>query len=151
MHKRVDGTDRQKSGFNPPTAATIYSPRISRLFLRTISSIWYHLQFRIACYMCRHLWEGRHNERPGFDFRHYQIFWLLVDLERRPLSLVTIDELIGRKSNSSGLESLEYGCRNPSRWPRGTLYPQKLVLTSPTSGGRSVGIIRSRTEATEFS
>jgi hypothetical protein len=37
------------------------------------------------------------------------------------------------------------------RWPRNTLYPQKLVLTSPTSGGRSVGIIRLRTTATEFS
>ena len=31
------------------------------------------------------------------------------------------------------------------------LYPQKLALTSPTGGGRSVGIVRSRTEATEFS
>jgi hypothetical protein len=31
------------------------------------------------------------------------------------------------------------------------LYPQKLALTSPTSGGRSVGIVRSRTKATEFS
>jgi hypothetical protein len=33
---------------------------------------------------------------------------------------------------------------------RGTLYPQKLALTSTTSGGRSVGIVRSRTQATEF-
>ena len=31
------------------------------------------------------------------------------------------------------------------------LYPQKLALTSPTGGGRSVGIIRVRTKATEFS
>jgi hypothetical protein len=30
-------------------------------------------------------------------------------------------------------------------------FPKKLAITSPTSGGRSVGIIRSRTEATEFS
>jgi len=30
------------------------------------------------------------------------------------------------------------------------LYPQKLTLTSPTGGGRSVGIVRSRTKATEF-
>ena len=30
------------------------------------------------------------------------------------------------------------------------LYPQKLVLTSPTGGGRSVGIVRVRTKATEF-
>jgi hypothetical protein len=30
------------------------------------------------------------------------------------------------------------------------LYPQKLALISPTSGGRSVGIVRSRTKATEL-
>jgi hypothetical protein len=40
---------------------------------------------------------------------------------------------------------------NPLLWPRDTLYPQKLALTSPTSGGLSVGIVRSRTKATEFS
>jgi hypothetical protein len=34
---------------------------------------------------------------------------------------------------------------------RESLYPQKLALTSPTSDGRSVGIVRSRTKATEFS
>jgi len=31
------------------------------------------------------------------------------------------------------------------------LYPQNLALTSPTGGDRSVGIVRSRTKATEFS
>jgi hypothetical protein len=51
----------------------------------------------------------------------------------------------------SCLENREYGCRDPSRWPRGTLYPQKLANTSPTSGGRSVGIVRSRTQTMEFS
>jgi hypothetical protein len=40
-----------------------------------------------------------------------------------------------------------YGRRDPLRWPRDTLYPQKLVLTSPTSGGRSVGIVRLRTKS----
>jgi hypothetical protein len=30
------------------------------------------------------------------------------------------------------------------------LYPQKLALTSLKSGGRSVGIVRSQTEATDF-
>jgi hypothetical protein len=40
--------------------------------------------------------------------------------------------------------------RYPLRWPRDTPYPQKLALTSPTSGGRSVGIVRSRTKVTEF-
>ena len=31
------------------------------------------------------------------------------------------------------------------------LYPQKLTLTSPTGGGRSVGIVRVRTKATKLS
>jgi hypothetical protein len=55
-----------------------------------------------------------------------------VGLERGPFSLVrTTEELLDR--------------------PRGTLYPQKLAITSPTSGGRSVGIVRSRTQTMEFS
>jgi hypothetical protein len=55
------------------------------------------------------------------------------------------------KSSGSCLESRGYGHRDQSRWPRGTLYPQKLPITSPTSGGRSVGIVRSRTQTIEFS
>jgi hypothetical protein len=51
----------------------------------------------------------------------------------------------------SCLENREYGRRDPSRWPRGTLYPLKLAITSPTSGCRSVGIVRSRTQTMEFS
>jgi hypothetical protein len=65
---------------------------------------------------------------PGFDSRRYQIFWEVVDLERGPLSLVsTIEELLEWKINGSGLEIREYGSRDPSRWPRGTLYPQMLA------------------------
>jgi hypothetical protein len=75
-----------------------------------------------------------------------------VGLERGPLSLVsTTEQLFERNSSGSGLEIREYGRRDPSRWQRGTLYPQKkLALSSPTSGGRSVGIVRSRIQATEF-
>jgi hypothetical protein len=39
---------------------------------------------------------------------------------------------------------------DPLRWPRETLCPQKFALTSPTSGGRSVGIVRLRTKSTEI-
>jgi hypothetical protein len=47
-----------------------------------------------------------------------------VGLERGPLNLVsTIEELLERKSSGSGLEKREYGRRDPSRCPRGTLYP----------------------------
>jgi hypothetical protein len=38
-----------------------------------------------------------------------------------------------------------YGRGDPMRWPRDTLYPQKLALASLTIGGRSVGIVRLRT------
>jgi hypothetical protein len=69
-------------------------------------------------------------QRSGFDYRRYQIFWL-VGLEWNLLSLVnTTEELLGRKSSCSGLEIREYSRRDLSRWPRGTLYPQKLELTS---------------------
>jgi hypothetical protein len=75
-----------------------------------------------------------------------------VGLERGPLSLVsTTEELLARKSSGSGLESREYGRRDSSLLPRGTLYLQKLALTLPTIGGHSVGIVRSWTQATEFS
>jgi hypothetical protein len=88
----------------------------------------------------------------GFDSWRYQIFWEVVGLERGPLSLVSpIEELLGRKSSGFCLEIREYGRRDPSRWLRGSLYRTKLALTSPASGGRSAGIVRSRTQATVFS
>jgi hypothetical protein len=52
--------------------------------------------------------------------------------------------------SSSSQENREYGRIGPSRWPRDTLYSQKLALIWETSGGRSVGIVRSRTKATEL-
>jgi hypothetical protein len=89
---------------------------------------------------------------PGFDFRRYKIFWDVVGLEWDPLSLVsTTEELLERKSSGSGLEDREYGSGDPLRLPRDILSPQKLALTSPTSGDRSVSIVRSWSKATEFS
>jgi hypothetical protein len=79
-------------------------------------------------------------QRSGFDSRRYKIFWEVVSLELGPLSLMsTIEELLERKSSGSCLESREYGRRDPSRWPS---IRKKLELTSPTSGDRSVGIVR---------
>jgi hypothetical protein len=63
-------------------------------------------------------------QRSGFDSRHYPISCKVVGLERGPLSLVsTNEELLGIKRRGSGLESREYGRRDPSLWPR-DLYPQ---------------------------
>jgi hypothetical protein len=83
----------------------------------------------------------------------YQISWEVMGLERGPLSLVsTIEELLERISSCIGLEKprlrpLRICCADYATH----LYPQKLALTSPTSGGHSVGIVRSRAQATVFS
>jgi hypothetical protein len=44
------------------------------------------------------------------------------------------------------LKTERNGRGDPLRWPCDTLYPQKLALISPTSGGLSVGIVRLRTK-----
>jgi hypothetical protein len=88
---------------------------------------------------------------PAFDSLRSQIFWEVVGLERGPLSLVsTTEELLGRNSSGSGLGSREYGRGDPLRWPRDAFHLQKLALASPTSGGRSVCIVLSRTMTTEL-
>jgi hypothetical protein len=63
----------------------------------------------------------------------------------------TTEELLGRKSSHSGLENriMAIGIHHADHMA--PFYPQKLALTSPTSSGRSVGIVRSWTQATEFS
>jgi hypothetical protein len=85
---------------------------------------------------------------PGFDFRRYQIF-------------------LRRNGPGTGsTQPHEYNCgvtwkkqkrlrsRNPRIRQWGsvalTLDSKTLSLISPTSGGRSVGIVRSRTNASEF-
>jgi hypothetical protein len=77
-----------------------------------------------------HLWSSGQSswlqiQRSRLDSRRYQIFWEVVGQERGPFSLVsTIQELLERESSGSGLESREHCRRDPSHWPRSTLYPQ---------------------------
>jgi hypothetical protein len=67
----------------------------------------------------------------------FEWFWEVVGLEQCPFSLVsTIDEILERKSSSCCIKNREYSRRDPTRWSRGTLYPQKLALISPKGGGR---------------
>jgi hypothetical protein len=75
-----------------------------------------------------------------------------VGLERGPLSLIsTIEELLGKNTSGSGLENLDYGHRGSSAMTKQhpTVH-KKLSLTSPTSSGRAVGIVCSRTQTTEL-
>jgi hypothetical protein len=94
---------------------------------------------------------GYRSRGPGFDSRRYQIFWEVVGLEWGPLNLVRItEELLDWKSSESGSRKLILSRGDQLRWLCDIIYPQKLAITSPTSG-RSVGIVRLRTKDTEFS
>jgi hypothetical protein len=109
----------------------------------TVEEMW------TLCHVGPPLWSVVRVSR--FDSQRYQIFWEVVGLERGLLSLVsTTEELLGRKCSGPGLENRDYGCRDPPRWPRNTLYPQKLILTLPTSRGCMVGIVHSLTKAREL-
>jgi hypothetical protein len=78
---------------------------------------------------------GYRSRGPGFYFRQYQIFREVVSLERGPLSLVnSIEELLGRNSSGSGLESLSA--------KDGTNFADKRR--------RPVSIVHSRTKVTEY-
>jgi len=62
---------------------------------------------------------------PGFDLRRYQIFWVVVGLERGPLCLVrlvrSIEELLEWKKWRLQVYKTEInGFGDPLRWPRDT-------------------------------
>jgi hypothetical protein len=70
-----------------------------------------------------------------------------LGLVRGPLSLVsTTEELLGRKVAApvQKTENTAVGIRHPDHMAPSI--GKKLVITSPTSGDRSVGIVRSRTQ-----
>jgi hypothetical protein len=67
------------------------------------------------------------------DMSHRNVDWHLTDYTA----------LYPRRWYSLEFNSFKGIGGNPLRWPRDILYPQKLALTSPTSGGGSVGIVRS--------
>jgi hypothetical protein len=76
----------------------------------------------------------------------------VVSLERGPLSLVsTTEELLDRKvvAYVYKTENTPVGIRHSDHVAPSIR--KKLAITSSTSGGRSVGIVRSRTKTMEFS
>jgi hypothetical protein len=94
---------------------------------------------------------GYRSRSSGFDSRLYHIFWEVMGLERGPLILVsTTEELREWKRIGSG-------SRNPRiavvviRCADHATPSIRKSWTWPTSGGRSVDIVRLWTKATEFS
>jgi restriction endonuclease S subunit len=75
-----------------------------------------------------------------------------MGLERGPLNLVsTTGELLDRKVAAPvyKTENTAVGIHHADLVAPSIR--KKLTITSPTSSGRSVGVVRSRTQATEFS
>jgi hypothetical protein len=94
---------------------------------------------------------GYSSRDSGFDSRRYQILWEIMGLERRQLSLVRItEELLEWKCSGSGSRKPRLKAVGTRCADHATLCTLKLPLTSPTSGGLSVGIVRLRSKATEF-
>jgi hypothetical protein len=96
------------------------------------------IAFRCLCGLVVRV-PGYRSRFPWFDSRCYQIFWEVVGLEWGSLSLVRITEELHERKRLRvvGIRCADHA--TPS-------IRKKLALTSPTSGGRSVGIVRLRTK-----
>jgi hypothetical protein len=85
---------------------------------------------------------GYRTRGPGFHSRRFQIFWEPMGLERGPLSLVrTTEELLGINSSGSGQKKRDLPGGSVALTTQNPL-SAKVGTTSPTSGGRSAGIVR---------
>jgi hypothetical protein len=93
---------------------------------------------------------GYTSKGPGFDSQSYQIFWEVWN-GVHSASWGQLRSYLNEKVAAPVQKTEINGRGNSLRWPRNTLYLQKLALTSPTSGGRLFNIVRLRTKATEFS
>jgi hypothetical protein len=86
---------------------------------KIINRIWLldnNLRYRIRDHFCGLVVgvSGYRSRGLRFDSRRYQIFLEAMGMKRGPLSLMsTAEELLGRNSSGSNLESLEYGTRYP--------------------------------------
>jgi hypothetical protein len=123
------------------TESVNYPFRLHRIYLL---KLWSHDRLCSLVVRVR----GYRSGGPGFDSRALQEK-KVVGLERGPL-VCTAEELFGR--NSKGFcqksENTAVGIRHADNVAPSIR--KKWALTSLTSGGRLVGMVRLRAEATEF-
>jgi hypothetical protein len=136
-------------GYIPYISVLVFIIVLNFSLARTTSCIYTRYDFCWDC-LCGLVVRvsGYRYRGHGFDSRRYQIFWVVVGLEPPEVNWgATWLKCSGSRSRKQRLTAVGIRCADHET----PLYPQKLVLTSPTGGGRSVAIVRSRTKATEFS
>jgi hypothetical protein len=120
----------------------------------SIMVIWHLLQFLLlnikAGTSCRQYWVLTKLLLYAFTqcwLVSRRCAWLDSSNSENILLVVVVFLYIENVAKSQGLFSDEGMHRADCATP---LYPQKLALTSPTSGGRSVGIVHLQTQAMQF-
>jgi hypothetical protein len=88
-------------------------------------------------------------QMSGLDSRLYQIFWRVWS-GVHSASWVQLRSYLEEKVAAPVQKTEITAVGDSPRWPRNTPSPQNLSLTSTRSGSRSVSILCSRTQATEF-
>jgi hypothetical protein len=90
-------------------------------------------------------------QRPQVRFPTLRDFLRSSGSGTGPLSLVRVTkEILGWKSSGSGSKNPRLTAVGVRCVDHASPSPQKLALSSPTSGGRSVVIVRLRTKGTDF-
>jgi hypothetical protein len=121
----------------------------------------YVFKYHQYCHVWRRLttafliqWSEFLATHAGFDSRSDHIFWEVVGMERGPLSFVRItEELLDWKSSGSGSRKSRLTAVEIRRADHATASIHKSwhLLRRHAALGRSEGIVRLRTKATEFS
>jgi hypothetical protein len=94
-------TKKEKKKVTRTTKANSRTPSSKFVAIHDFSVVVYYFDDRLCGLVVRV--SGYRSRDPRFDSRRYQILWEIVDLERGPLSLVSItEELLEWESSGSG-------------------------------------------------
>jgi hypothetical protein len=96
------------------------------------------------CYLVVRV-SGYRSRGRGFNSRRYQVFWLVVFLERNALSLMRKTEVLLERKMAAPVKKTKINGRGePLRCLRDIPLSAKLALTSPRNGCRPIDMVRLR-------